>query len=64
MLTVSIADQGSRVPLFRVTFGLLGYLVSSRNVANSRPKFLVVLSECFDNYHFQEVVSIAGYNRM
>ena len=33
------------------------------NVRNSRLKFSVILSECFDNYHLPEVSALSlGYN--
>ena len=38
-------------------------MFSFTNVPNSRPKFQVILSECFDNYHLPEVWGLSlGYN--
>ena len=38
-------------------------MFSFTNLPNTRPKFLVVLSECFDNYHLPEVTVLSlGYN--
>ena len=38
-------------------------MFSFTNLPNSRPKFLVILSECFDNFHLLEVSALSiGYD--